>query len=40
MLILKGFGVEDGFDLPNNIWWWLKIMKRPIVELSPFSRYK
>jgi hypothetical protein len=23
------------FDLPNDIWWWLQIMKVPIVQLSP-----
>jgi hypothetical protein len=27
------------FDLPNNIWWWVQIMKLPTVQLSPFSRY-
>jgi hypothetical protein len=26
------------FDLPNNIWRWVQIMKLPIVQLS-FSRY-
>jgi hypothetical protein len=27
------------FDLPNNIWWSVKIMKLPIMQLSPLSRY-
>jgi hypothetical protein len=27
------------FGLPNNIWWWVHIMKLPIVQLSPFSDY-
>jgi hypothetical protein len=27
------------FGLPINIWWWVQIMKLPIVQLSPFSRY-
>jgi hypothetical protein len=27
------------FDLPNDIWWWVQIMKLPIVQLSPLSRY-
>jgi hypothetical protein len=27
------------FCLPNNIWWWVQIMKLPIVQLSLFSRY-
>jgi hypothetical protein len=27
------------FDLPNNIWWRLHIMKLPTVQVSPFSRY-
>jgi hypothetical protein len=27
------------FDLPNNIWWWVEIMKLPIVQLSPFFSY-
>jgi hypothetical protein len=27
------------FDLPNNIWWWVQIMKLPTVQLLPFSRY-
>jgi hypothetical protein len=27
------------FDLPNNIWWWVQIMKHPIVQLSPLSHY-
>jgi hypothetical protein len=27
------------FDLPNNIRWWVQIMKLPIVQLSPFPCY-
>jgi hypothetical protein len=27
------------FDLPNNIWWWVQIMKLPTVQLSASSRY-
>jgi hypothetical protein len=27
------------FDLPNDICWWLQIMKLLTVQLSPFSRY-
>jgi hypothetical protein len=27
------------FDLPNTLWWWVQIMKLPIVQLSPFSDY-
>jgi hypothetical protein len=27
------------FDLPNNVWWWVQIMKLPIVQLFPFFRY-
>jgi hypothetical protein len=27
------------FGFPNNICWWVKIMKFPTVLLSPFSRY-
>jgi hypothetical protein len=27
------------FDLPNNIWLWVQIMKLPIVQLSLFSLY-
>jgi hypothetical protein len=27
------------FYLPNNIRWWVQIMKLPIVQLSPFSYY-
>jgi hypothetical protein len=27
------------FDLPNDIRWWVQIMKLPIVQLSPFFRY-
>jgi hypothetical protein len=27
------------FYLPNNIWWWVQIMKLPILQLSPFSLY-
>jgi hypothetical protein len=27
------------FDLPDYIWGWVKIMKLPTVQLSPFSRY-
>jgi hypothetical protein len=27
------------FDLPNNIWWWVQIMKLPTVQLSLFSCY-
>jgi hypothetical protein len=27
------------FDLPNNIWWWVQIMKLPIVQLPLSSRY-
>jgi hypothetical protein len=27
------------FDLSNNIWWWIQIMKLPTVHLSPFSCY-
>jgi hypothetical protein len=27
------------FVLPNNIWWWVQIMKLPTVQLSLFSRY-
>jgi hypothetical protein len=26
-------------DLANNIWWWVQIMKLPIVQLPPFSCY-
>jgi hypothetical protein len=26
-------------DLPNNIWWWVQIMKLPTVHLSSFSCY-
>jgi hypothetical protein len=25
------------FDLPNNIWWWVQVMKLPIVQLSPVT---
>jgi hypothetical protein len=25
------------FDLPNDIWWWVQIMKLLTVQLSPFS---
>jgi hypothetical protein len=27
------------FDQPNNVWWWVQIMKLHIVHLSPFSYY-
>jgi hypothetical protein len=27
------------FDLPNDIGWWVQIMKLPTMQLSPFSRY-
>jgi hypothetical protein len=27
------------YDLSNDIWWWVQIMKLPILQLSPFSRY-
>jgi hypothetical protein len=27
------------FELPNNIWWWVQIMKLHTVQLSAFSRY-
>jgi hypothetical protein len=27
------------FVLPNIIWWWVQIMKLPILQLSQFSRY-
>jgi hypothetical protein len=30
---------SPSFDLPNNIWRWVQIMKLPTVQLSPFSRY-
>jgi hypothetical protein len=30
---------SPSFDLPNNIWWWVQIMKLSIVRLSPLSRY-
>jgi hypothetical protein len=30
---------SPSFVLPNNIWWWVQIMKLPTVQLSPFSRY-
>jgi hypothetical protein len=26
------------FDLPNNILWWVQIMKLQIVQFTPFSR--
>jgi hypothetical protein len=29
---------SSGFDLPNNIWWCVQIMKLPTVQLSLFSR--
>jgi hypothetical protein len=27
------------FCLPNDIWWWVQIMKLPIMQFSPFSHY-
>jgi hypothetical protein len=27
------------FDLPSDIWWWVHVMKLPIMQLSPLSRY-
>jgi hypothetical protein len=27
------------FDLPNDTWWWVQIMKLPTVQLPPLSRY-
>jgi hypothetical protein len=30
---------SPSFDLPNNIWWWVQIMKLPIVQLSTLSCY-
>jgi hypothetical protein len=26
------------FDLPNDIWWWVHLMKLPTVQLSPLTR--